>query len=204
MKNIYIKGSNSNLLIMLHGTGGDEKSLIEVAKYIDQNASVLGIKGNVSENGINRFFRRFRPGVFDIDNLIEETKNLYGFISEFIKENGFTEDNIVIIGYSNGANILGSMLYHYGKISNGAVLMHPMIPIKKFPVANQNEGKILITSGINDPLVSNSETNELVNILSQAGGEVIHLSFSEGHSLSLTELNEIKKWYNKLYKSILR
>ena len=198
MKNIYIKGSNSNLLIMLHGTGGDEKSLIDVAKYIDPNASVLGIKGNVSENGINRFFKRFRPGVFDIENLIQETKNLYNFISDFIKENGFSEDNLIIIGYSNGANILGSILYHYGRIAKGAVMMHPMIPIKKFSVEKQNGGKILITSGINDPMVSNNETNELVNILSQAGGDVIHLSFSEGHSVSLTELNEIKKWYNKL------
>ena len=198
MKNIFVKGSNSNLLVMLHGTGGDEKSLIDVAKYIDQNASVLGIKGNVSENGINRFFKRFRPGVFDIDNLVEETKNLYNFISKFINENGFSEDNTIIIGYSNGANILGSMLYHYGKIAKGAVMMHPMIPIKKFLVEKQSGQKILITSGINDPLVSNDETSELVKILSQAGGEVIHLSFSEGHSVSLTELNEIKKWYNKL------
>lgn len=198
MKNIFIKGTNSRLLILLHGTGGDEKSLIDIAKYIDENASVLGIKGNINENGLNRFFRRIRPGIFDIDNLIEETKNLHNFVNDFVLNNDLSNHEKIIIGYSNGANILGSLLYHYGKISDAAILMHPMVPIKNFPVANQNSCNILITSGINDPLVSNKETIDLVNVLQESGGKVTHLSFSEGHSISMPELNEIKKWYNKL------
>lgn len=198
MQSVFIKGTNSSLLVMLHGTGGDEKSLLEVAKFIDQNASVLGVKGNVSESGLNRFFKRLGPGIFDLDNLIEETKNLYNYILSFILENDFKVENVIIIGYSNGANILGSMLYHYGKIAKAVILMHPMIPIKNYSVKNQDEGKILITSGINDPLVSNSETNQLVKILKDANGEVTHLSFKEGHSLSLTELYEIRKWYKKI------
>lgn len=198
MEYIFIKGTNSRLLILLHGTGGNENSLIEIAKYIDKNASVLGVKGNVSENGINRFFKRFRPGVFDVENLVEETKILYNFINEFASKNDFLESEIIIIGYSNGANILGSMLYHYGKISKATILMHPMIPIKNFEVVNQSGGHILITSGINDPMVSNEETNELVNILKESGGQVTFYSFGEGHTISLAELNEIKKWYNKL------
>ncbi|PKK95583.1 MAG: carboxylesterase [Tenericutes bacterium HGW-Tenericutes-5] len=198
MKNIFIKGTNSRLLVLLHGTGGDEKSLIDVARYIDENASVLGIKGNISENGLNRFFRRIRPGIFDIDNLIEETQNLYNFINDFVLQNNLVNHEMIIIGYSNGANILGSMLYHFGKISHAAILMHPMIPIKDFPVVNQTSLNILITSGINDPLVLNKETIELVNIFQESNGKVTHLSFSEGHSISLPELNEIKKWYYKL------
>ena len=198
MKNIFIKGTNSRLLVLLHGTGGDEKSLIDVARYIDENASVLGIKGNISENGLNRFFRRIRPGIFDIDNLIEETQNLYNFINDFVLQNNLANNEMIIIGYSNGANILGSMLYHFGKISHAAILMHPMIPIKDFPVVNQTSLNILITSGINDPLVLNKETIELVNIFQESNGKVTHLSFSEGHSISLPELNEIKKWYYKL------
>jgi phospholipase/carboxylesterase len=198
MKNIFIKGTNSRLLILLHGTGGDERSLIDIAKYIDENASVLGIKGNINENGLNRFFRRIRPGIFDIDNLIEETKNLHNFVNDFVLNNDLNNYEKIIIGYSNGANILGSLLYHYGKISDAGILMHPMVPIKNFPVANQNSCNILITSGINDPLVSNKETIDLVNVLQESGGKVTHLSFSEGHSISMPELNEIKKWYNKL------
>lgn len=198
MKNVYIKGKNSRLLVLLHGTGGDERSLIDLARFIDENASVLGVKGNISENGLNRFFRRIRPGIFDIDNLIEETKNLYDFINDFILQNNLDNHEMIIIGYSNGANILGSMLYHFGKFSKAAILMHPMVPIKNFPVVNQNSGNILITSGINDMLVSNKETIDLVNILQESGGKVTHLSFSEGHNISLPELNEIKKWYNKL------
>jgi phospholipase/carboxylesterase len=198
MKNIFIKGTNSRLLVLLHGTGGDERSLVDLAKYIDENASVLGVKGNINENGLNRFFRRIRPGIFDTDNLIEETKNLYYFINDFILQNNLDKHEMIIIGYSNGANILGSMLYHFGKISHAAILMHPMVPIKNFPVVNQNSNNILITSGINDPLVTNKEIAELVNILQESGGKVTHLSFSEGHSISLPELNEIKKWYNKL------
>ncbi len=40
----------------------------------------------------------------------------------------FDRNNIVAIGYSNGANIAASLLFHYENALKGAVLHHPMVP----------------------------------------------------------------------------
>ena len=62
MKHIYQKGTNENAptLLLLHGTGGDERDLLPLAEMIAPAQSVLSVKGNVSENGMPRFFARLR------------------------------------------------------------------------------------------------------------------------------------------------
>jgi len=53
--------------LLLHGTGGDEMDLVPVANMIDEGNGILSIRGAVTENGMNRFFKRFSEGVFDED-----------------------------------------------------------------------------------------------------------------------------------------
>lgn len=125
----FIKKSNSRLMILFHGTGGDENSLIPLAEAIDNESSILGIRGNVNENGLNRFFKRIRPGVFNQESLIRETKNLKVFLDDFLSKNNFSYDNINLIGYSNGANILASLMLIYGKTAKTTILLHPMVPL---------------------------------------------------------------------------
>ena len=44
--------------MLLHGTGGDETSLLPIAQELNKQATVLSIRGDVSENGMNRYFKR--------------------------------------------------------------------------------------------------------------------------------------------------
>ena len=194
----FIKKSKTKLLIVLHGTGGDETSMIPIAEYIDHESSILSIRGNVNENGMFRYFKRIKPGVFDIENLKNETKNLKEFIDDFLGKNGFKLENTSVIGYSNGANILGSLLYHYGRVFRAVILMHPMIPIKNHSLINQQSQKILITAGVNDPLVNIEETNELFTIFQSKNADVTKKIYSNGHSVNEIELLDIKIWFNNL------
>lgn len=193
----YIDKSKSKLFIVLHGTGGNENSFIPLANFIDPETSILGLRGNVNESGLNRFFKRLRPGVFDIENLMEETKKLKTFIDSFIEEKGYKPQNIYLLGYSNGANILASLLYHFGKAYGPIALMHPMIPLRNFKLANQNNQKIIITSGLNDPMVSVNETDELVKILVENGADVTHKVYKFEHDISDAEIIDVKSWFNK-------
>lgn len=195
MIHTYIDKNNVNLIVLLHGTGGDENSLINLAAYIDDNASVLGIRGNISEHGMNRFFKRIRPGIFDELNLKEEAKKLKDFIGEFVNNHNYKFENITIIGYSNGANILGGMLYLFGGISGLAVLMHPMIPLKNIKPLDLKNTNILITAGNKDPLVSINETNELYDKLKNSNANVRINKYNSGHQISQIEVDDIKSWY---------
>jgi len=200
----FISKNSDYLIIHLHGTGGNENSLVEISQEIDENANLLGIRGEIIENGMSRFFKRIKPGIFDEENLIFETKKIYKFIVDFVKKENFDLNRTLIIGYSNGANILGSLLYHFGKFVQGAVLMHPMIPLQQLNPVNQNQLPIYITAGANDPLVTKQETIELINILDNNSAKVSYSFYNGGHSVSYSEILDIKRWYLNIKKSAIK
>jgi glyoxalase family protein len=44
-------------IVALHGTGGDERDLIQVAKRVSATSAILSPRGKILENGMNRFFK---------------------------------------------------------------------------------------------------------------------------------------------------
>src|SRR5690625_3537462 len=115
MKHIFKKGNDraKATLLLLHGTGGTERDLLPLAEKVDPDANVLSVRGNVLENGMPRFFRRLSEGVFDEEDLISRTKELNEFLDKAAEEDDFDRNNIIAIGYSNGANIAASLLFHF-------------------------------------------------------------------------------------------
>lgn len=202
MKHIFVPGADqaAPTLLLLHGTGGTEQDLLHLAEMIDSAASVLSVRGNVLENGMPRFFRRLAEGVFDQEDLVFRTKELLEFLNQAAKEYGFNRHNMVAIGYSNGANIAGSLLFHYKDVLKGAILHHPMVPRRDIQLPPLADIPIFIGAGRNDPICSPEETEELDQLLQGAGAKVtIHWEHF-GHQLTRTEVAAAAKWYGQHYK----
>ncbi|MEK4221154.1 alpha/beta hydrolase [Bacillus sp. FSL W8-0116] len=185
--------------LLLHGTGGNESDLLPLAGMIDPDASVLSVRGNVLENGMPRFFRRLAEDVFDEKDLVFRTKELYEFLDEASKKYSFDRNNIVAIGYSNGANIAASLLFHYQDALKGAILFHPMVPRRGINLPDLSETKVFIAAGTNDPICSPQELSELQLLLAQAHAKVdIHWE-NKGHQLTLDEIQAAAKWYQEMF-----
>ncbi|PKK93138.1 MAG: carboxylesterase [Tenericutes bacterium HGW-Tenericutes-6] len=197
MKHIFEKGQNNQTLVLLHGTGGNEHDLLPLGKLIDPHANLLGIRGNVLEYGMPRFFKRLAMGVFDIESLKEETERLYDFIKSSSETYHFDMKHVTVIGYSNGANILGSMLLHYNQAFHKAILFHPMIPIKEIEMNNLKEVSIFIGAGKTDHMVLVDETLTLKEMFEQRGATVELFLTELGHQLSRDEIEHAKIWYEK-------
>lgn len=203
MKHIFKQGSNSSkpVILLLHGTGGNEQDLMPVAELIDEEASVLSVRGNVLENGMPRFFRRLAEGIFDEEDLIYRTKELHEFLDKAAKEYGFNRSNIVAVGYSNGANIAASLLFHYEGSLKGASLHHPMVPRRGIELPNLSGVLVFIAAGKNDPICSAAESEELEEVLEAAGAETSILWEMNGHSLTESELAESSAWFTANFDS---
>ncbi|EHL2721504.1 alpha/beta hydrolase, partial [Listeria monocytogenes] len=100
MEHIYIPGKNKDLapLLLLHGTGGDEKSLVEVAEFIAGDAAVLSLRGDIKEGGANRFFKRFHDGSLDLEDLESKTSELITTTRELAKKYQLDFERIIAVG----------------------------------------------------------------------------------------------------------
>ncbi len=202
MQHIFIEGKDVHAptLLLLHGTGGNERDLLPIAEMIAPEASILGVKGNVSENGMPRFFRRLAEGVFDEEDLIFRTNELNQFLDDMSVKYNFDRNKILAIGYSNGANIAASLMYHHEDALQGAILLHAMVPRRGVQIPDLKGTPVFIGAGVNDPLIPQAETKELADVLRVANANVTEHWGQAGHQLTREEIEEAKAWYEKNYK----
>lgn len=200
MQHIFEKGKKEITLLLLHGTGGTEHDLIGLAKEIDAEANILSIRGQVMEQGMPRFFRRLAEGVFDMEDLRFRTDELLAFIKEAAVQYGFDLDKVLAIGYSNGANIAGNLLFrHQGSLA-GAILHHPMVPDREATIPDLTGTQVWIGAGTNDFMCSPQESEELEQLLTKAGANVQVGWFEYGHQLTMDEVQAAKVWYEATFR----
>lgn len=140
-----------------HGTGGDERQFVPLLRRLLPGAGIIAPRGDVSEMGALRFFRRQGEGRYDMDDLRARTRAMAGFVAAQAREAGASR--IVGLGYSNGANILASVVFEKPELFDEVVLLHPLIPWTPVPTAVR--ARVLITAGRRDPICPPEATRRL-------------------------------------------
>ena len=194
----FLPGSSSRTLLLLHGTGGNERDLIPLGRELDPNAALLSPRGKVLENGMPRFFRRLAEGVFDLEDLKYRTNELADFVTAAGEHYGFTSDNIVAVGYSNGANIAASMLLVRPEILGAAILFRAMVPLVPGKLPDLSSVRIWIGAGDQDPIVPASEAQSLVELLRRAGADVTIRFAKAAHGLTNDDVEAAHHWLGEL------
>ena len=182
------------ILLLLHGTGGNEHDLIPLAELLLPGAGVLSPRGKVLENGMPRFFRRLAEGVFDIPDLKLRTQEIADFVAGTANTRGFSTRQVVAVGFSNGANIAGSMLLLRPDVLGGAVLFRAMVPLVPDTVADAKKIPVLISNGRVDPLVSAEQTEQLASLLRSNGADVTVVWQNSGHELTQQDVMTAREW----------
>ena len=114
------------LVFAFHGTGGDERQFLPLARSIWPLAEIVAPRGDVSEHGALRFFRRTGEGVYDFDDLARRTASMATFVSAHKARAGHART--LGIGCSNGANMLTSVALAEPGLFDDIALLHPLIP----------------------------------------------------------------------------
>jgi phospholipase/carboxylesterase len=190
----FIPGSSDRTLLLLHGTGGDESQLLGLGRELDPSAALLSPRGQVSENGHLRFFRRLAEGVFDLEDLKRRTDDLAEFIGAAAAHYRLAPEKIVGVGYSNGANIAASILLRRPGILRTAVLFRAMVPLRPKALPDLSGVRVWIGGGKHDTLIPPEETEQLAGLLRRAGAEVTARFFDADHGLTNTEFVVVQRW----------
>jgi phospholipase/carboxylesterase len=185
-------------LLLLHGTGGDEHDLLPLRDHLSPGAAVLSVRGTVLENGMPRFFRRIREGVFDEDDLRRQSDDLADFVVAASRAYGIKEGSLVAVGFSNGANIASAMMLRRPELLAGAVLLAAMVPYAEPPAVDLSGKVVIISNGARDPMISAEVTQVLASQLDERGAEVIEVPHPGGHQIYPAVLPEIRRLIARL------
>ncbi len=188
------EGDEVPTLLLLHGTGGDEDDLIPVGSKLDEQAALLSPRGKVLENGAPRFFRRHAEGVFDHEDLVNRTHELAEFVEKAASEYGLDPGRIFAVGFSNGANIAGSLLLLHPGLLAGAILLRPMVPFEPDTPPDLSGTQVYLAAGLEDQIVPPESAEHLAELLREAGAEVTLDWQPGGHSLGNAEIEAARDW----------
>jgi phospholipase/carboxylesterase len=185
-------GPDKPLLFLFHGTGGDENQLLGLGRELMPGAGLVAPRGDVSEMGAARFFRRTAEGVYDMEDLARATAKMTRFVQA---QAGAAKPAAVLgLGYSNGANMLASTLFAAPDLFDAAVLMHPLIPFEPRIAGSLAGRRILVTAGNHDPICPPNLTARLEAWLRADGAELSVLRHEGGHEIRPEEVEAARRF----------
>ncbi|WP_095089285.1 alpha/beta hydrolase [Mesorhizobium sophorae] len=174
------------LLFVFHGTGGDENQLLSLGRDLLPQATIISPRGDVAEHGSARFFRRTGEGVYDMGDLARATDKIAGFIKAHIE--AAKPSSVFGLGYSNGANILASVVFAAPEVFDATALMHPLIPFEPEINGSLAGRHILVTAGRRDPICPPNLTTRLEAYLRADGADVTVAWHEGGHEVRPNEI----------------
>lgn len=179
---------NLPALLLLHGTGGDEFDLIRLGEAVAEGRTLLSPRGNVNENGVNRWFARFAEGVFDLKDLAIRTAELAQWIEVARKELLADGQDLDVLGYSNGANIAANLLLQGYSGFRKSVLLRPMYTDRPKENTNLDRCLVQLHVGRSDMICPPDSAEKLLEALHLVGAEARIELIDSGHNLTQVDV----------------
>ena len=197
MEHIYNENKKgAPVFVLLHGTGGTETDLLPLAQALNPEYNVLSIRGNVKENGMNRYFKRLGEGNYDWEDLEFRGNELYEFIAEKAKEYDFNLEDVIFVGFSNGSNIAIQLMLQQEDKFKKAMLFAPLYPTDLEKKHDFSDVKVFLSLGKGDPIVPESESERVIKLFEERNAAVTTV-WVNGHTLPQEALIAGKEWLNQ-------
>ena len=81
-----------------------------------------------------------------------------------------------------------------------AILHHPMVPRRGVSLPSLAGKQVFIAAGENDPMCRPEESQELEQLLQEAGASVTLHWENRGHQLTREEVDAAALWYRRQFK----
>ena len=182
-------------LLLLHGTGGDEHDLVRIGRALSPKSALLSPRGDVNEGGAKRFFARLAHGVFDPAEITRRTHGLADFIAAAAKQYGIDPTRLVAVGFSNGANVAGTLLQLRPESLGQAILFRAMAVLDQPAAPGSLNGKrVLMINGSFDPIVSAADSTRLKALLEAGNAPVTCRTVTASHALTSADVTTAQEW----------
>ena len=187
---------DGSVIVLLHGTGGSETDLMPLAAKLNPRATLLGVRGRSTEEGITRWFRRFDAVTYDQGDIRDEAEAFAAFVEGAIKGYGLDPTRMTYLGYSNGANLLGAILRLHPGVVRRAILLRGIEALENAPMADLTGSEVLLLTGARDPFGRMAPALQMA--LTAAGAALDAPVVNAGHELSPEDLRLATDWLARI------
>jgi phospholipase/carboxylesterase len=198
--------ADAPVLLLLHGTGADERQLLDVGRMLAPDAALLAPRGHIVEgDGIPRFFQRIPTGdgsaypfTFDDDEVTGRAGELAAFVAAAADRYDIAGRPVVAVGFSNGANIAGVMMLTHPELLRAGFLAAPMPILSAPPSPDLSATAAFLAGGRADPVATPSHVETLAATLAERGASVTTDWHDGGHDLGRSSIEAAKGWLAKV------
>ena len=201
------KGINDNVIILLHGYGSNDKDLFELARVIDNNATIICPRGPIMYNldSSSWYDIVFRNDGNHKRNAVQANSSLEKIElftkSVLIKHN--IKGAVIIGGFSQGAILsLASSLINPSLYDGVIALSGMLLSDSLKPAQNQFDSlKIFCGHGTEDQLIPISQGRKCSTLVKTTKANLTYKEYPCEHTISRQEVSDIKLWYYNCFNS---
>lgn len=182
---------DSAAVVLLHGTGGDETQLLDVASRACPGRELVGVRGRVPAEDGFAFFLRNPDRSLDEDDLARGAHAVLRLLDRVQQEG---RQPPVLLGFSNGAITAAAVLAQDHRPVSGAVLLRPLSPQPGRRYPSLAGLPVLLIGGEDDERRDPRDAPLLAEQLRTAGARVTTRLLATGHLLTATDEGLVRGW----------
>ncbi|TIQ29095.1 MAG: alpha/beta hydrolase [Mesorhizobium sp.] len=185
--------ASGECLFVLHGSGVDETTLAPLARRIAPRAVLVAARGAIRQEDGFRWFERITPTSFEQSSIRAETAAFAQFATEAAKRHDLDLTRATFLGYSNGANLVSTLMLLHPGLVRQAALLRAMPVLDDAPATDLAGTRVLIIAGATDQTYG-PFAPALVTLFSQRGAEVDARIVASGHEFGDADAAIARQW----------
>ncbi|MGK7871292.1 alpha/beta hydrolase [Falsiroseomonas sp. E2-1-a20] len=181
-------------LVLLHGSGGNETSLLGFARAAATGHPLVAVRGRLPWEGGYAHFRR------NPDRTLDEADLARGAIAvcELLGQlHAGGQQPPILLGYSNGAIVAAAALLRAPGLSTGAILLRPLSPHPGQAFPPLGGYRVLLVAGATDARRAAADAPQLAAQFRAAGARVTACAHPGGHATSGADEVHVRDWLRR-------
>lgn len=190
----FVPGASGHTLLLLHGEGGDETTLLPMARQAAPEAALLALRGHDFESGRPSCVRYLPDGTLDGSDLDLAAAELVASLADAASLYGFDAGRTTLVGHVGGAVLaLAAARANPHAFGDLALLRPRQVPDSTHGGGRVLEGKrALLILGESDPALAEGQT--VAADLGRAGAQVEVVRVPLGEMLWDVDTEALGSW----------
>ena len=191
-------GASTPLVVLLHGRGADETDLIDLAPLLPPAFAYASVRAPVApEDGGYTWFENRGPAR-PLARSVRSSVDAFRAWLDEVEPAGNDRPRTYLLGFSAGMMMAGALLLDEPTRFAGAVLLSGALAFDTaIPVTPQRLAGVPVfygTGSLDEVIPAELATRTTAYLRDKSGAELTLREYPHGHSISRTEIGDIKAW----------